>query len=161
MIRGIHHIGMNCRDLERMKRFYCEAPGFAPVDADGLSRAWEPVMEHIVDLRGSVAKGYVLRAGGCYIEMFEYTAPPSDLDRPLRPNDRGYTHFRIDVTDFERDIAHLKACGMRFNDRDFVAVGQSGHSTATTRKGASSRCSDVPRATASPSRNCRLSREQG
>ncbi|EZP84520.1 Bleomycin resistance protein [Novosphingobium resinovorum] len=124
MIRGIHHIGMNCRDIERMKRSYCEAPGFAPEDADGLSRAREPVMDHIVDLRGSVAKGYVLRAGGCY-------------------------------------IAHLKACGMTFNDRDFVAVGQSGHSTATTRKGASSRCSDVPRATASPWRNCRLSREQG
>ncbi|AOR75569.1 VOC family protein [Novosphingobium resinovorum] len=155
MIRGIHHIGMNCRDLERMKRLYCDAPGFAPVDADGLSWAREPVMDHIVDLRGSVAKGYVLRVGGCYIEMFEYTAPPSDLDRPLRPNDRGYTHFRIDVTDIERDIAHLKACGMTFNDRDFVAVGHA------TRRGASSRCSDVPRATASPSRNCRLSREHG
>jgi hypothetical protein len=65
----------------------------------------------------------MLRAGTCYLEMFQYSAPESDLDRPLRPNDRGYTHFCIDVTDIESDIAHLKKCGMTFNDRDFVDVG--------------------------------------
>jgi hypothetical protein len=27
------------------------------------------------------------------------------------------------VTDIENDIAHLKKCGMTFNDRDFVDVG--------------------------------------
>ena len=65
----------------------------------------------------------MLRAGTCYLELFQYSAPPSDLDRPLRPYDRGYTHFCVDVTDIEADIAHLKACGMTFNDRDFVDVG--------------------------------------
>jgi len=122
MIRGIHHIGMNCRDIERMKRFYIEAFGFEPVD-DGFG--WEDmeVMDYIVDVKGSASKGVMLRAGQCYLEMFEYSAPPSDLDRPLRPYDRGYTHFCIDVTDIENDIAHLKSCGMTFNDREFVDVG--------------------------------------
>lgn len=123
MIRGIHHIGMNCRDLARMKRFYCEALGFEPVDEEGFGWADEPVMDLIVDVPGSAAKGCMLRAGSCYIEMFEYTAPPSDLARPLRPNDRGYTHFCIDVTDIAADIAHLEACGMTFNDREFVDAG--------------------------------------
>lgn len=123
MIRGIHHIGVNCRDLERMKRFYCEAFGFAPVDEEGFGWADMEVMDHIVDVPGSAAKGCMLRAGTCYLELFQYSAPPSGLERPLRPHDRGYTHFCVDVTDIEADIAHLKACGMTFNDRDFVDVG--------------------------------------
>lgn len=123
MIRGIHHIGMNCRDIERMKRFYCEAFGFSPVDENGFAWADEPVMDRIVDVPKSAAKGYMLRAGQCYLELFEYSSPPSDIDRPLRPNDRGYTHFCIDVTDIENDIEHLRRRGMTFNDREFVDVG--------------------------------------
>lgn len=123
MIRGIHHIGMNCRDIERMKRFYCEAFGFEPVDDEGFAWAGESVMDLIVDVPGSAAKGCMLRAGTCYLEMFQYSAPSSDLDRPLRPYDRGYTHFCIDVTDIETDMAHLIACGMTFNDREFVDAG--------------------------------------
>lgn len=123
MIRGIHHIGMNCRDMERMKRFYCEAFGFQPVDENGFAWADEPVMDRIVDVPNSAAKGCMLRAGQCYLELFEYSAPISDLDRALRPYDHGYTHFCIDVTDIENDIEHLRKCGMTFNGRDFVDVG--------------------------------------
>lgn len=122
MIRGIHHIGMNCRDLDRMVRFYQEAFGFEAVD-DGFGWADEPMMDHIVDVPGSASKGVMMRAGQCYIEMFQYSAPPPHSDRPLKPNDRGYTHFCIDVTEMEKDIEHLRACGMTFNDRDFVDVG--------------------------------------
>ena len=123
MITGIHHIGVNCRDIVRMKRFYCEAFGFEPVDEQGFG--WEDmeVMDYIVDVPGSKAVGCMLRAGTCYLELFQYSAPESDLDRPLRPFDRGYTHMCIDVTDIEADMAHLKACGMTFNEREFVDVG--------------------------------------
>lgn len=123
MIRGIHHIGINCRDMERMTRFYCEAFGFEPIDKDGFAWADEPVMDHIVDVKGSAAKGRMLRAGQCYIEMFQYLEPAPRSDEPLRPFDRGYTHFCVDVTDIETDIAHLTACGMTFNNREFVDVG--------------------------------------
>lgn len=123
MIRGIHHIGINCRDIARMTRFYCEAFGFEPVDEEGFAWADMELMDYIVDVPKSAAKGRMLRAGTCYIELFEYSAPVSDLDRPLRPYDRGYTHFCIDVTDMEKDMAHLRACGMTFNEREFVDVG--------------------------------------
>jgi len=122
MIRGIHHVGINCRDLDRMTRFSCEAFGFRPVDA-GFAWADEPVMDHIVDVKGSASKGIMLRANTCYLELFEYSAPPPLLDKPLRPNDRGYTHFCVDVTDIANDIEFLKTCGMTFNERDFVDVG--------------------------------------
>jgi len=123
MIRGIHHVGINCRDIGRMKRFYCEAFGFKPVDEEGFAWADEPMMDYIVDVKGSASKGIMLRAGTCYLELFEYSAPPPKSDEPLRPFDRGYTHFCVDVTDIANDIEFLKKCGMTFNDRDFVDVG--------------------------------------
>lgn len=123
MIRGIHHIGINCRDMDRMKRFYSEAFGFRPVDEEGFAWADEPVMDHIVDVKGSASKGMMMRAGQCYIELFQYSAPAPNSPEPKRPYDRGYTHFCIDVTEMEKDIEFLKSCGMTFNDRDFVDVG--------------------------------------
>lgn len=122
MIRGIHHTGINCRDMDRMVRFYCEAFGFEPV---GEGFAWEnaPMMDHIVDVKGSASRGIMLRAGTCYLELFQYSAPAPVSDKPLKPHDRGYTHFCVDVTDIEKDIEHLKKCGMTFNGRDFVDVG--------------------------------------
>ena len=122
MIRGIHHVGINCRDMARMQKFYADAFGFQPVD-EGFSWAGEPMMDHIVDVKGSAAKGVMLRAGTCYLEMFEYSAPPPESAQPQRPHDRGYTHFCVDVTEMEKDIEFLKGCGMTFNDRDFVDVG--------------------------------------
>jgi len=123
MIRGIHHVGINCRDIARMQKFYCDAFGFTPVD-DGF--AWDrgtEMMDHIVDLKDSASKGVMLRAGTCYLELFQYSSPPPQSTEPKRPNDFGYTHFCVDVTEIEKDMAHLKACGMTFNDRDFVDVG--------------------------------------
>lgn len=122
MIRAIHHIGVNCRDMARMQRFYCEAFGFEPVD-DGFSWGGDATMDHIVDVNGSAAKGVMLRAGTCYLELFEYSAPPPSMAEPKRPNDRGYTHICVDVTDIEADLAHLENCGMTFNGRAFIDVG--------------------------------------
>jgi glyoxylase I family protein len=81
------------------------------------------MMDHIVDVKGSASKGVMLRAGTCYLELFEYSAPPPQSPDPKRPNDRGYTHFCVDVTEMEKDIVFLQQCGMTFNERDFVDVG--------------------------------------
>lgn len=122
MIRGIHHVGINCRDMDRMIRFYREAFGF---ELAGEPFAWvdAPLLDQIVDVPGSAARGAMLRAGTCYLELFQYSAPDSVSTRPLRPFDRGYTHFCVDITDIEADIAHLKACGMDFTGRDWVDMG--------------------------------------
>ena len=39
MIRGIHHVGINCRDMTRMQKLYGDAFGFQPVD-EGFG--WQP-----------------------------------------------------------------------------------------------------------------------
>jgi catechol 2,3-dioxygenase-like lactoylglutathione lyase family enzyme len=105
-----------------MQKFYADAFGFQPVD-EGFSWAGEPMMDHIVDVKGSAAKGVMLRAGTCYLELFEYSAPPPESPKPQRPHDLGYTHFCVDVTEIEKDIPFLISCGMTFNEREFVDVG--------------------------------------
>lgn len=122
MIRGIHHVGINVRDMDRMVKFYQEAFGFEKFN-DGFSWADEPIMDVIVDVPNSASRGIMLRSGTCYIELFQYSSPEPESTTPLRPYDRGYTHFCVDVTDIENDIVHLEKCGMTFNDREFVDVG--------------------------------------
>jgi len=122
MIRGIHHVGINCHDMARMQKFYADAFGFQPVD-EGFGWGDEPMMDHIVDVPGSAAKGVMLRAGTCYLELFQYSAPPPESPKPQRPHDLGYTHFCVDVTEIEKDIPFLISSGMTFNDREFVDVG--------------------------------------
>src|SRR5580700_9603512 len=97
MIRGIHHVAVHVRDLNRMLKFYSEAFGFEIV---GEEFSWRDsaITDQILDVPGSAARGAMLQAGTCYLEMFQFSAPEPMSTRPLRPFDKGYTHFCVDVT---------------------------------------------------------------
>jgi len=107
-----------------MRLFYTQVLGFEQVsepyswENDGLS-------DRAIGLRGSAASHIWIRAGNCFIELFQYTNPPAREAEPLRPCDRGYTHFALDVTDIEAEYDRLAAGGMRFaHERpvDFGAI---------------------------------------
>ena len=122
MIRGIHHVGVHVRDLDRMMNFYREAFGFELV---GEPFSWRetPLVDRLIDVPGSAARGAMLRAGTCYIEMFQFEAPAPTSTTPLRPFDKGYTHFCVDVVDIEREYERLKALGMTFGAPHPIDMG--------------------------------------
>ena len=122
MIRGIHHVAVHVRDLDRMVKFYKDAFGFEIV---GERFSWEnaPAVDAIIDVPHSAAHGCMLKAGTCYLEMFQYGAPPPVSARPLRPFDKGYTHFCVDVTDIEKEYDRLSGLGMTFGNRTPVNMG--------------------------------------
>lgn len=122
MIRGIHHVGAHVRDLDRMVRFYREAFGFEVVGEE-FSWADEPVLDQLIDVPGSASRGVMLRAGTCYLELFQFTAPEPESTRPLRPYDKGYTHFCVDVTDIEQEYDRLKGAGMTFGHHEPLDMG--------------------------------------
>jgi catechol 2,3-dioxygenase-like lactoylglutathione lyase family enzyme len=122
MIRGIHHVAVHCRDMDRMMKFYKDAFGFEIV---GEPFAWEKekVLDQIIDVPGSAARGAMLKAGNCFLELFQFTAPTPSSDKPLNPYDKGYTHFCVDVTDIAMEYKRLKALGMTFGHPEPIDMG--------------------------------------
>jgi catechol 2,3-dioxygenase-like lactoylglutathione lyase family enzyme len=121
MIRGIHHISVHCRDLERMVQFYKAAFGFEVIDQFEWSDA--EIVDKLIDVPGSAAKGCMLKAGSCYMELFEFVAPKPASPDPKRPYDKGYTHFCVDVTDIEKEFTRLQGLGMTFGPDAPIDMG--------------------------------------
>lgn len=115
-------MAVHVHDMERMLRFYREAFGFEVV---GEPFSWQDseFIDKIVDVPGSAARGAMLRAGTCYLEMFQYSAPAPTVAQALRPYDKGYTHFCVDVTDIEQEFERLKKLGMTFSQPGPIDVG--------------------------------------
>ena len=122
MIRGIHHVAIHVHDMDRMIRFYHEAFGFEVV---GEPFSWQDdeFIDRIVAVKQSAARGAMLRAGTCYIEMFQYSAPAPGVTAALNPYDKGYTHFCVDVTEIEYEFERLKKVGMSFSEAAPIDVG--------------------------------------
>jgi catechol 2,3-dioxygenase-like lactoylglutathione lyase family enzyme len=116
MIRGIHHVAVHVHDLDRMIKFYQDAFDFELVLKP---RTWRdnPLMDQAIGVEGSAARSAMLRAGTCYLELFQFSAPSPNSTRPLRPYDKGYTHFCVDVTDIAKECARLQGLGMSFGGR--------------------------------------------
>jgi len=113
MIRGVHHTAIHTSDLERLIAFYRGVIGFEVV----ARYEWqnEPLVDEVIGVQGSSARAAMLRAGNCYLELFQYARPAPRVQEPLQPHDRGYTHICLDVTDIQREYERLKRCGMSFN----------------------------------------------
>lgn len=122
MIRGIHHVGIHVNNMDRMIEFYRDAFGFELV-GEPFSWADDEFIDRIVDVPGSAAKGCMLRAGSCYMELFEYSAPMPDSKEPKQPYDKGYTHICIDVIGIEEEYTRLKGLGMTFKEPAPINVG--------------------------------------
>ncbi len=115
MIRGVHHVAITTPDIDRLSAFYVEAFGFELMSRGG----WETgraVNDSIVGLNDSAASTAFLRAGNVLIEMFQYHAPEGLPNDPTRPvNNAGYTHFCLDVTDIDYEVARLTELGMTWH----------------------------------------------
>ena len=122
MIRGIHHVAVHVHDLDRMMAFYRDAFGFELV-GDAFSWSDDEFIDRIVDVPQSAARGAMLRAGTCYMELFQFSAPQPSSERPLQPFDKGYTHFCVDVTGIEEEYTRLKGLGMTFSQSAPIDVG--------------------------------------
>ncbi|TGD71333.1 lactoylglutathione lyase [Mangrovimicrobium sediminis] len=122
MIRGVHHFAVHVNDMDKMVKFYKDAFGFELV-GEGFSWENDDFIDKIVDVPNSAARGCMLRAGTCYMEMFQYSAPAPKSSRPLDPQDKGYTHFCVDVIGIEEEFKRLQGLGMTFSQPEPINVG--------------------------------------
>jgi len=113
VIRGIHHIALHTANFDAMVKFYREGFGFELVDAD-FRWGPNPEMDGRMGVTGAAARTQMLKSGNCYIELFDYASPPPRDGGPARPQDHGYTHFAVDVSDIAAECERLAKLGMTF-----------------------------------------------
>lgn len=114
MIKGMHHVGISVRHLERSIAFYTDLLGMeiaAPTfPLNG------PDLEQILALPALQGRMCVVRKGSLLIELFEFEQPSpltKDADYPV--SNHGISHFGIEVDDVEAAYQRLCKAGVRFH----------------------------------------------
>jgi catechol 2,3-dioxygenase-like lactoylglutathione lyase family enzyme len=122
MIRGIHHIGMHTKNFDAMRQFYKDALGFEEV---GKEASWtaNARADSLMGVENCSGRLTTLKGPNCSIELFEYFSPPPRDAGPAAPNDLGYTHIGVEVTDIEAEFERMKALGVTFTADAPVNVG--------------------------------------
>jgi catechol 2,3-dioxygenase-like lactoylglutathione lyase family enzyme len=122
MIRGIHHIGMHTKNFDAMRSFYKDALGFEEV---GKEMSWTPNAraDSLMGIKNGSGRLITLKGPNCSIELFEYYSPPPRDAGPAAPNDLGYTHFSVEVTDIEAEYERMKGLGMTFTAEAPINMG--------------------------------------
>lgn len=121
-IEGVHHVSVSVPDIELARRFYIDLLGAEEVAAT----EWQPGnawIDAIVGIEGSGAKTFMARLKNIHIEVFEYTAPVSPPQDPLRPvNLNGYTHIGFQVDDIVAVYEKMVEAGLTFNTPPDMSV---------------------------------------
>jgi glyoxylase I family protein len=115
MIKGFHHAAISTPDLERCIDFYTNIIGGEVAWTFGWP-AGTPEADQVTDLQNSAADAAMLKIGETFLEVFQFSSPPSAEktgDRPV--NNHGITHICLEVEDIQGEYERLKAAGMRFN----------------------------------------------
>jgi catechol 2,3-dioxygenase-like lactoylglutathione lyase family enzyme len=112
-MRGLHHTAITIPNLDRAIDFYCGVLGLelAHEPTDTFSGAF---IEQALGVPGANLRIAVVRAGDDQIELIEYAAPASPVERPLPGNAVGAAHFAFLVDNIEAKKAELEAKGVRF-----------------------------------------------
>ncbi|HEX3782475.1 MAG TPA: VOC family protein [Pseudonocardiaceae bacterium] len=115
MIRGLHHVAVATRDLDRLLPFYRDLLHWEVVTDWGWP-AGTTAADRVTALPDSAARSVMLRKGNAYLELFQYTAPePGPGDPNRRVCDPGITHLCLDVTEVDAEYDRLLAAGMVFH----------------------------------------------
>jgi catechol 2,3-dioxygenase-like lactoylglutathione lyase family enzyme len=116
MIKGVHHVAMSTRNIDRLKAFYRDRFGFEVVYE--REKAGEPnsSSDAIFGLKNASFRMVMLKGPNIFVEMFEFASPegrPSDPQRPVC--DAGITHLCLSVTDIHGEYSRLKDAGVSFH----------------------------------------------
>jgi catechol 2,3-dioxygenase-like lactoylglutathione lyase family enzyme len=107
---AFNHVGHCVADLDRAKRFYCEALGFV------LEREIHPPDDSAARLMSlppplRMTAAYLVR-DGLVLELLHYGAPGRTQPPRVRPlNEPGLTHVSLSVDDVEAACERVRALG--------------------------------------------------
>ncbi len=94
MLKGFHHVGVTCQDLERSKEFFAGLLGGKLLYDAGTSPPGH--LDARVGIPGAIAKKAVVKIGDSLIELVEYRHPKSK-PKGLSAAGIGTLHLAIEV----------------------------------------------------------------
>ncbi len=110
-LRGVHHIGIPVRDMQRSLRWYGELFGLAP---DFVEIAEGAETSQTVQLASAKLRFAFLPVGNTIIEFLEYEQPLG-RDFDLRNCDVGAIHVCLEVDDIHHVYRVLEEHGIAFS----------------------------------------------
>ena len=111
MIHGIHHIAIGVPDFDKGLAFYRDLLGFEVVQEMRLEDF--EAGDRAIGISGVKARMAMLRTANAHIELWQYEQPEPDVTT-ASPNDFGYVHFALQISDIEAEYERLCAAGMKF-----------------------------------------------
>ena len=111
MILAFAHPGLVVPDLDAASRFYEAMFGFRVIGEEGWSES--PEADRAVGLRGSATRGLMMAGHNCFLELWEYSAPPQSAPAPasLGAHETGIRHLAFYVDDCRAEYARLIELG--------------------------------------------------
>ncbi len=112
MILAFAHPGIVVPNLEKAIDFYQRMFGFELLGRE----SWEkpsPDYDQGIGLKGSAAKGCMLKGHNCYLELFEYSSPEQTKEQPenFGAHDLGIRHIAFYVDDARAEYQRLQQLG--------------------------------------------------
>lgn len=112
MIIGFHHPGIVVADLEKARRFYCDGLGFRVIRDYSWDETFSDIAEKVMGVASTTTKSLLLKGQNCFLELFEFQTPKSDVDPFTRKaTDHGIAHLCFQVKDIFTVFEQVKAAG--------------------------------------------------
>jgi catechol 2,3-dioxygenase-like lactoylglutathione lyase family enzyme len=110
-MKGLHHVGIPVRNIERSLRWYREVLG---LEAEFEARAEGADVSQNVQLENAKLRFAFIPLGGSILELLEYESPVGE-DFRLRNCDVGAVHVCFEVDDIDAVYRELTARGVEFS----------------------------------------------
>jgi catechol 2,3-dioxygenase-like lactoylglutathione lyase family enzyme len=109
-VSAVDRVGMTVSDMDRAVAFYTSVLTFQKISDTEVSGREYELMEGVFGARMRIVR---LRLGDESLELTEYLAPKGrPMPADLRPNDVGFQHVAIIVSDMDAAYARLRAAGV-------------------------------------------------
>ena len=111
MFKGIDHVALSVKDMEKAIAFYRDVIGMEKV----MDREFAVPMGKIIGVEGTKARIVHMKLGDTVVELFDYTSPKGREPLPdPQQSDYGLIHIGFKVEDFWGTYQHLIDHGVEF-----------------------------------------------